>query len=114
MKLELLVNSQDALKKIIQADMPVKKSYELSKFTLLVEEKLKAFYNVHDKLVQKYWKEGKDGIFSVKKENLEKFGKDIDVLLQEEIEIDIPEISIDDLDGKINASTLIQLSYLIK
>ncbi len=114
MKLELLVNSQDALIKITNIDMPVKKSYELSKFTLVAEEKLKAFYNVHDKLVNKYWEEWKNGRFFVKKENLEKFWKDIDELLQEEIEIDIPEISIDDLDGKINAQTLIQLSYLIK
>lgn len=109
-----LVNSQLGLQKLLTVEMDIKKAYALRKFVLELEEKLKAFNQTSEDLRKKYGEQIPNGWFKVKDENLQKFFNDINIIADEEIEIEIPEITIDDLSGKIDTDTLLRLSYLIK
>jgi hypothetical protein len=78
-----------------------------------MDDKLKAFNQTKEELIKKYWEE-KDWGIKVKDENINKFFTEINEIWNEEIEIEIPELSIEDIDWKIGTDTLLQLSYLIK
>ena len=113
MKLIQLINSQEWLGKLIKVEIDIKKAYTLRKFILEVETELKAYNLIREDLIKKYWEE-KDWQLQVKEENIQKFISEISVITEEEVEITIPEISIDDLNGKFDVNTLITLDYLIK
>jgi hypothetical protein len=113
MQLKELVNSQEWINKLIKLEMPIKKAYELRKFIIEVDNKLKAYNTTREDLIKKYWEEI-DWQVKVKDENMQKFFNDINEIIEEEIEINIPEISIDDIDWKIWTDVLLQLTYLIK
>jgi hypothetical protein len=110
MKLIKLVNSTTALGKLLKLELEVKKAYQLSKFIIKVDELLKPYNKVREELVIKYAEGGN----SVKEENIPKFLSDLSEITKEEIEIEIPEITIDDISGKIETEVLLQLDYLIK
>ena len=113
MKTGQLVNSQSWLQKLLTVEMEIKKAYTLRKFILEVNDKLKAFNQLREDLIKKYWEE-KDWQTKVKDEFINKFFEEINIISEEEIEIEIPDISIDDLSWKIDTDTLLQLDYLIK
>lgn len=113
MKLEKLVSSQEWLQKLLKVEMDIKKAYVLRKFIIEVDGHLKPYNETRNDLIKKYWTE-EDWQIKVKEENIPKFMEEIWWLLNEEIEIEIPEITIDDLGGKIETATLLQLDYLIK
>lgn len=107
-----LFNSKEALSKLIKLDLHIKKSYELRKFIIEATDKLRPFEESRNDLIKKYWKQVWDDIIVEKKDYVD-FSKDLQEI-DEEIEITIPELTIDDIDWKISTETLIQLSYLIK
>ncbi len=109
-----LFNSQEALGKLIILDMEVKKAYFLRKFIIESGDKLKPFLETRTGLIKKYWEELDNWNTQVKKENENKFHEEINKIWEEEIKIEIPEITIDDIDWKIDTQTLLQLTYLIK
>jgi len=113
MKLIELVNSQEWLNKLLKVEMDIKKAYELRKFIIETDNKLKAFNQTRDDLIKKYGEE-KEWQTRVKEENISKFIEDINIIWEEEIEIEIPEITIDDLSWNIDTASLLNLSYLIK
>ena len=76
--------------------MDIKKAYSLRKFIIEVENKLKAYNQTREELIRKYGEEI-DGQTRVTEKNIPAFMSDISKLHEEEIEIEIPEIEIDDL-----------------
>ena len=108
-----LINSKEWLQKILKMDLDVTKAYALRKFILETESTIKLFYETREDLIKKYWIESEWQIV-VKKENTKKYFADLDKILDIEIQIEIPEITINDLSGKIDTDTLLQLQYLIK
>lgn len=113
MKIIELYNAQQALLKISKIEMNIKKSYELKKFILKSREKLEAFNEIRSDLIKKYWEE-KDWNIFVKNENINSFYSDLSIVWEEEINIEIPTISIEDLEWNIDTETLIQLDFLIR
>lgn len=113
MKLIQLINSQEWLGKLITIEMDIKKAYALRKFIIEIEDKLKAYNQIREELIKKYWEE-KEWVFSVTEKNIPKFIEEINKITDEEVEITLPEITIDDLSGNIDTNTLLALNYLIK
>ena len=54
MKVIELFNTQEALNKLIKIEMPIKVAYELRKFIISADEKLKAFNTIREDLIKKY------------------------------------------------------------
>lgn len=114
MKLYQLVNAQEWLRKVSRLEMDIRKAYNLKKFLIQVDEKLKAFHSIREDMIKKYWEDSWWTI-SVKEENLDIFQFELSKLLEEEIEIDnIPTLLIEDLNWNIDTETLMMLDFLIK
>lgn len=113
-KLEKIVLSKDTLVKVLNQDFPIVISYKLSKIVDKINKEIQIFEENRVKLVKKYGEEVKEG-FKVKEENIEVYAKELSELLDIEIQIEIPIITIKDLEGcKLSPLELIQLSWLIK
>jgi len=112
MKVLELFESLKALWELKQMKMDIKKAYSLRKFIIEVEEKTKVFSELYNELIKKYWEE-KDWLIQVNEENINKFFKERDKI-NEEIDIEIPLITIDDLEWKMDLLTLNTINYLIK
>ena len=116
MKLVVLINSLSAIKEL--ADLPFKAvvSFRLKKFLLSVSEHEKAYTDARAVLFERYGTPDVGGnTISIKKEHLDVFQHDMAELLDEEIELNIPEITISDFgDITIEPSKLLQLEWLIK
>ena len=113
MKILNILNSQEWLNKLIKMPLDIKIAFKLKTFILEIDNKMKAFNEVKDEYVKKYWEE-KDWNIKVKDENIKIFNDEISKLLEEEIDINIPEIKLEDIKWDIDTATLIQLDYLIK
>lgn len=113
MKIIKILESKNALQKLLTMEMDIKKAYALRKYILVVNEKLQAFEETRGELIKKYWETLKDGNISVKQENIQKYWEELEQI-NEDIELEIPVLTIDDINGQIDTKTLIDLEFLIK
>lgn len=113
MKIFEILDSQEWLSKLIKLNLDIRAAFKLKKFILEVESKLKPFDLIREDLIKKYWEE-KDWTYIVKQENIQIFNSEINKIINEEIEIEIPEIKVDDIKWNIDTATLLKLYYLIK
>lgn len=113
MKLWKLIDSIPAIEKLINLKMDVKMAYSIRKFLLDTDSKVRAYNETRESLIRKYWEE-KDWTVSVTPENMNNFFEEISSMRDEEIEVEAPEVSIDDIKGDIDVNSLILLDYLIK
>lgn len=113
MKILNIINSQEWLNKLIKMPLDIKVAFKLKTFIIDIDNKMKAFNDIKNEYIKKYWEE-KDWNTVVKEENIKIFNDEISKLLDEEIEINIPEIKLEDIKWDIDTATLIQLDYLIK
>lgn len=101
-KLRDLTNIINAIKKIIQADLPVIHSYKISKILKKLDEEFQSFEMGRSKLLEKYGeKDGKgnfitdkDGMCKIKNDKQKEFAKDYKELLDIEVELDCEKISL--------------------
>lgn len=122
-KNEVLVNSVQVLRKLNNAELPVRVSYKLAKNIKSIEKELNIYEEEKQKFINKYCEkddEGKNKINedgTIKILDTEKWNKDIKELLDIEAEINIEKINIDELgksDLKITPSELSLIDYMIK
>jgi hypothetical protein len=122
MKLKQLIESVPSIQELIKEPLPVKTSFKLSTFISKMNPEIEAFDKVKkDKIIEYKGERQKDengreiNTFKIPDENVEKFSKEIKELLEQEVDIDVPDINIEDLgDIKIKPEFLMGLNWLIK
>jgi hypothetical protein len=102
----------DSLNVLMNLPLPAKDSYRLSLAAKTIQEKLVAYEQVRRGLVTKYGeKVDNEDVIRVKPENAAAFQKEMEGLLNEEIEVNFKPISIALLgENKISARDMANLS----
>ena len=114
-KLSVLVNSKEALQRLIEKELPVKTAFKLNRFIKAVEPELNNFEEQRVKLVKKYGKEDEKGNITVTSDNVEAFISELNDLLEIDVDIKFETISIDAFgDTTIPTKDIFLLDYLIK
>lgn len=108
-----LINSKEALQKLFSENLPVKTSYRLGRAIKHINSELKDFEDKRIELLKKYGDVVDDKI-SVKAENMESFTKDINDLLQVELDLAFEPVAIDEIkDAKLSAIDMANLEKFI-
>lgn len=125
MKIKQVLESDEGINALLSVSLPVKTAYKLAKLGRKFNNIIKDIKLVNNNKIKEHGEEivieqeGKEpiktGRFQVKPENTEKFQKEMEALLEEEAEIDIPDFNLSELEGnKIESKHLIALDWLIK
>jgi len=110
MKMYDLKNAETALKKLVNADLPIKIAFSLSNVVDSVDEQLRKFEDFRINLIKKYGDETEKG-FEVKPENVGIFENELNELLQ--LDIDIKGIKTIDMGLLENTSfSIVELKAL--
>ncbi|NBP03277.1 MAG: hypothetical protein EBU90_24970, partial [Proteobacteria bacterium] len=112
----------EALGKLIKTELPVVAAYKLKKVASIVNEEQKKFEDVRSGLVTKHAKKNKkgeivkdeNGGYSVDKENMKDFLKEIEDLLA--VEVEIPKLKLSELGDnlKMTAQEMVLLDGLLE
>jgi len=114
-KLLKLIESEKSLKEFISIPLEIKKSFALSKLIVKVTEQISAYNEARNNKVYELGEKKENWQVFVKNENLEEFMKQINELSEQEVELEIPEITTDDIKSKeIKTEILVNLNWLIK
>ena len=116
MKLTLkkLISVKPSMKKLLNQDLPIKISYNLSKLISELNEEYTLFEEKKQLLFIKYGEE-KENKISIKQENVKTFTKDIGDLLDIEVEIEVTKVKLNDLgDIKLSPLDMLNLDILIE
>ncbi|MFR3072133.1 MAG: DUF1617 family protein [Paeniclostridium sp.] len=120
-----IVNDANYLGALANKQLPIKVSYAIAKNVSKIENELKIYNNERQKLLDKYCvkdEEGKNKIdennqLRITDENMDDWNKEINELLDIEIEIDIHKFNINDLlnsNCEMTASELMLIDYMIE
>ncbi|MFA5759266.1 MAG: hypothetical protein WC942_07930 [Clostridia bacterium] len=98
-------NMEKSLNKIIGQDTNIKSAFKLARILKMIEGELKNVEEFRIKLINKYGtKDPKTEEIIVNKDNVQIFYKELNELLQTEIDIDFSPVSCDEIgDIKISA-----------
>ena len=129
-KLSKLVNAVSSLQGLSKRDdLPIKVAYALVKNYKKIDTELKAFEETKNKLFEKYGEKvvlDKKGnvvedeskgkkVTRIKKEHIETFNKEIDKILEDEIDLQVHKIKIEIFeDVKIKPQTLMAIDFLLE
>lgn len=121
MKLKDLVTSIESINKLNAEKLPVSAGYKLSVFFKKVNPELTAWETARKELIEelgtkKLDEDGKEtDKYEFAEDKVKEFNDKIEELLNQEVNIEIPEITIADLgDIKIEPKYLMALDWLIK
>lgn len=114
-KLSQIIASKDALRSLASLKLKAVTSYKIAKLLKPFSEEIETFEKVRVDKVKEYG-EQKGDTMEIPQENREKFSKEINDLLQTEIDIDEESIlKIEELgDASITGRDLLLLDFLIK
>lgn len=117
-KLNEVYNLSRSLPNVTNKELPINTSFRLLSLLKKCSEEIKILEESRIKLVKKYAEkgkeEGKEGEFKVAEENAEKFQKEFEALLSEEVKIDFKKIKIADMgDITISVNDLMFLEKII-
>lgn len=120
MKLRTLVNANASLSKLLKGEgLSIGKAYQFAIKIESIDKFLKSYNDSITALIEKYATVSEDSKV-IKKEDLEAYGKDLDELLDSEIELTFPKLTLKDLEsftyeGKsLTIIDLNNLSFLIQ
>lgn len=109
-----LLNSNQVMRKIATNDFPIKISYQISRIISRMEIVLSLFEDKKRKIFTKYGEPTKDKQIRIKKENIEKFQKEMKVLLDDSVEIYGEKINMEVFNEiKLSAIDLLNLKFLL-
>ena len=116
--LNQLVASKNGLAKLAETQFKAKKLFEITKFVRVCAAEIESFDKVREEKIRQFGEEneinGKQ-VFEVSSENQQQFFSEIQELLDQEISLEIPEITLDDFgDIEMTPKDLIALNWLIK
>jgi len=118
MKLRKLYENNEALAELAKCKLPALTAYRLSKFMKLVAEEVATFEEVRVAKVKQYGKpdpKSETGEYLFEPKEGKKYIKEVNELLDQEVEISVPSILIQDFgDEKVPSLVFSQLDWLIK
>lgn len=101
MKLKTLVESKTALEGLLKGSLPIDIAWDIKKFIKVINPELASYEEIRtQKVIEMGYEcedENKKKIHKVKDENFGEFVKQINELLNKEVEVVIPQIKIDDI-----------------
>lgn len=120
-----IVNDANFLGALVQKQLPVKVSYVIAKNVSKIEKELEIYSKERQKLLDKYSVKGEKGEnlidennqFQIADEHLESWNKDLNELLDIEVEIDIHKFNINDLlnfNCEMTPGELMLIDYMIE
>ena len=102
-----LVSSTQVLALVAGTKMPVKTSYRLNKLLRKVSKEVEIYNEERGKIFEEYGEEETPGTLVIPKEKSEVAEKAINELLDQEIEMDLPDVTVDMLaEGGLEISPL--------
>lgn len=124
MKLGQIANSKNALTTLLKCSLPIGIAWELKKFAKITNDAVVSFEEIRNQKIMEMGveDENKKGVYSVKPENMGIYQKEMNELLDKDIDAVVPQIKIADLlsyrdaNGKqieIDAEQLLSLDWLI-
>lgn len=123
LKLRTLVNSVAATRNFLALDFPLSDAWEIKKFFMKLNPELEVYEELRKKTIIKYGMPipGTQD-YQVKAEHIMQYQKEIEELLDKEVEMEIIKIKMEDLlelekklgkEFKISVTDLIQLDWFI-
>lgn len=120
-----IVNDANFLGALTHKQLPIKISYAIAKNVSKIERELEIYNKERQKLIDKYCVKDEEGNnlvdennqLKIADEHLEDWNKDINELLDIEIDIDIHKFNINDLlnsNCEMTASELMLIDYMIE
>jgi len=101
MILKTLVESKNALEGLLKGSLPIDIAWDLKKFIKVINPELASYEEIRiQKVIEmgyEYEDENKKRLHKVKDENMDEFAKQLNELLNKEVEVVVPKIRIDDL-----------------
>ncbi len=112
--LGVIVNSIETLKKVASQPVAAKTAFKIGKVIKAINQEMEVFEETRQKLFTTYGTE-EDGQMVVSKDKQDGFMKEFDELLNSKVTVEIPKISIDDLE-KINlsATEINSIEFILK
>jgi hypothetical protein len=121
MKLKEIVNGLEALNNLAEQKLPILVSFNIGLFIKNISDTIKTYEEKRNELIKELGTINKDaegketGKFDFTKENAVTFNEKINVVLDADVDVKVPEIKLSDLsDLKIEPKNLIQLSWLLR
>jgi hypothetical protein len=114
MKLTLrqIVNASPALGRVGAEKASAKFAYNIARNLRLTEPEVLGYQKAHNELVEKYRAKNKDGEWVIPDENQKIFTKEVEELLEQEVELDIHTFALLD-EIKISGIDLFLLEWMI-
>lgn len=115
MKLGEIINSVEALNKLIGCEHKASLVYKLYKIITILEPEIQTFNKVKDGLIKKYGVES-DGNIEIKdKESIDTFNTEILDVLNQNVDINFDKIKLSDIeDVKMSLDNFTKLKWLIE
>lgn len=120
-----IVNDANFLFNLVQKQFPVKVSYAISKNISKLERELKIYNSERQKIINKYCKKDEEGNlvidennqYHIEDENIDVCNKELNELLDIEIEVNIHKFKLDDLmhgNYEMSPSEMALIDYMIE
>ena len=114
MKISQIVNALPSLQKLAKQDMSIKKLYQVSKLLSKLDDEL-AFYNAQRSKIISQYCDITDGQYIPRKEDSDKLSKEMNELLNLDIQCDIQEVAISvNEDVKLSYNDLMALEGFVR
>ena len=120
MKIKDLLNSAQGLQSLQQEKLNVSVAFKIGKVMKQVNSEMEIYDKIRIKKITELGEEILDdgkptGQFKVKEENTKLWADEYEKLIDQNVEISVPEITLAELgDVKIAPATLVNLSWLVK
>ncbi|MBT2599079.1 MULTISPECIES: hypothetical protein [unclassified Oceanobacillus] len=110
-----LYNLSDGLKNILDKELPTSVAFSIQRNFKKVGDELTPSNEVRKNIIEKYKeKDNGDGSFNIKKDKVELCKKEVNELMEQEVDIDLKRIKLSDLGESIKPRTLGLLEPIIK
>ena len=116
MKLSSCVGFEEAFKTIMGEKVDFKLAYRLTKILKKLEGELESFREAQKVILIKYGKKEKDGRMRLQPDKLEDFNKDLNELLNSEVDVEFEPIPMEKIEamGAITPQVMLQLSEFVE
>ena len=117
-KLKQIIDSETGLAIITNLKFKATELFKVTKFVEACDQEIKSFNSVREEKIKEFGEQKEvDGkqVFEVPKDNQEQFFTEMEDLLNQDIELDVPEISLDAFgDIEMSPREFLSLKWLIK
>ncbi|MDU4889769.1 MAG: hypothetical protein E6344_07265 [Clostridium sp.] len=112
-----ILNSIGTLSKVSQMELPIKVSYAIAKNISKIENELKVYNAEKQKLIEKYSCKDEHGNLKITEEHQEAWTRDIEALVEIEVDIDIHKFSVEEFinsNCNISPGEFMAIDYMIE